>query len=43
MAFGNTAQDISMLETATRLAVAVEPDSELLQAAQQRNWCCGLF
>ena len=38
MVFGNTVQDISMLEMASRLAVAVEPDAELLQAAQQRNW-----
>lgn len=38
MAFGNTAQDISMLETATRLAVAVEPDAELLEAARVRGW-----
>lgn len=38
MAFGNTAQDISMLETATRLAVAVEPDTGLLEAARQRGW-----
>jgi phosphoserine phosphatase len=38
MAFGNTANDIAMLECATRLAVAVEPDEELRKMAEQRGW-----
>lgn len=38
MAFGNTAQDIPMLNLATRLAVAVEPDRELLAIASSRGW-----
>jgi phosphoserine phosphatase len=38
MAFGNTANDIAMLECATRLAVAVEPDEELWKVAEQRGW-----
>ena len=38
VAFGNTMNDIPMLEMATRLAVAVEPDAELLALAGKRGW-----
>ncbi len=38
MAFGNTASDIPMLEMATCLAVAVEPDAELARVARERGW-----
>lgn len=38
MAFGNTINDVPMLETATRLAVAIEPDGGLARIAAERDW-----
>ncbi len=38
MCFGNSGQDIPMLRLATRLAVAVEPDAALREAAQEAGW-----
>jgi len=38
MAFGNTINDVPMLERATRMAVAVEPDAALARVAAERDW-----
>ena len=38
MVFGNTINDVPMLETATRMAVAIEPDAELARIAAERDW-----
>lgn len=38
LAFGNTVYDVPMLELATSLAVAVEPDADLRSIAGERGW-----